>query len=114
MSFLCAGLANAKDVIQRTFDDPLIGQEAREKLICLSTTTQETSPDMGRITDMLRTGQVFERLGTPAISSKTYRAMICGSMASNLEMKDILEGLRMREGANSAPADYVVEKAFVG
>ncbi|MDQ7019846.1 MAG: ferredoxin--NADP reductase [Robiginitomaculum sp.] len=109
-----AGLAYAKDVIQRTLDDPLVGQEAREKLICLSTTTQETSPDMGRITDMLRTGQVFEKLGMPVITPKTDRAMICGSMAFNLEMKDILEGGQMREGANSAPADYVVEKAFVG
>ena len=109
-----AGLAYAKDVIQRTLDDPLIGQEARGKLVFLSTTTQEPSPDMGRVTDMLRTGQVFEKLGTPAITSKTDRAMVCGSLAFNLEMKDILEEFQMREGANSAPADYVVEKAFVG
>jgi len=29
-------------------------------------------------------------------------------------MKDILEAQGLREGANSAPAEYVVEKAFVG
>jgi ferredoxin--NADP+ reductase len=26
----------------------------------------------------------------------------------------VLEGFGLREGANSAPAEYVVEKAFVG
>ncbi len=108
------GLAYAKDVIQRTLNDPLIGQMAREKLTYLSTTTQETSPLMGRITDMLRTGQVFETLGIPTITSNTDRAMVCGSLGFNVEMKEILEGFQMCEGANSKPADYVVEKAFVG
>ena len=30
------------------------------------------------------------------------------------EMKEILERHGLREGANSEPAEYVVEKAFVG
>ena len=29
-------------------------------------------------------------------------------------MKDVLEGFGLREGANSDPKEYVVEKAFVG
>ena len=29
-------------------------------------------------------------------------------------MKALLEGAGLREGANSEPAEYVVEKAFVG
>ncbi len=40
--------------------------------------------------------------------------MVCGSMGLNTDMKDILEGFGLREGANSDPAEYVVEKSFVG
>ncbi len=39
--------------------------------------------------------------------------MVCGSLAFNLDMKDLLEGFGLTEGANSDPAEYVVEKAFV-
>jgi ferredoxin--NADP+ reductase len=31
-----------------------------------------------------------------------------------MDMKAILEAAGLREGANSEPAEYVVEKAFVG
>jgi ferredoxin--NADP+ reductase len=40
--------------------------------------------------------------------------MVCGSMGLNTDLKGILEGWGLSEGANSAPAEYVVEKAFVG
>ncbi len=53
-------------------------------------------------------------LGVPPISPEDDRAMVCGSMGLNLDMKQILEDLGLHEGANSEPAQYVVEKAFVG
>ena len=40
--------------------------------------------------------------------------MVCGSLAFNLDIKAMLEKAGLREGANSEPAEYVVEKAFVG
>jgi ferredoxin--NADP+ reductase len=40
--------------------------------------------------------------------------MVCGSLAFNVDVKAILEGFGLREGANSDPQQYVVEKAFVG
>ncbi|MEY2955560.1 MAG: hypothetical protein RL123_288, partial [Pseudomonadota bacterium] len=36
------------------------------------------------------------------------------SLAFNIDVKAVLEGFGLREGANSDPQDYVVEKAFVG
>ncbi len=42
------------------------------------------------------------------------RAMVCGSLAFNTDVKAVLEGWGLREGANSEPREYVVEKAFVG
>ena len=109
-----AELAYGHDLVARTMDDPLVGEEAREKLIHFPTTTREESPRMGRITDLLRSGAVFETLDVPPISPGTDRAMVCGSMGLNTDLKAILEGAGLTEGANSAPAEYVVEKAFVG
>ena len=78
------------------------------------TTTREPSAKMGRITDLLRSGEVLRDLGVAAITPGTDRAMVCGSMGLNTDLKAILEGFGLREGANSDPAEYVVEKAFVG
>ena len=40
--------------------------------------------------------------------------MVCGSLAFNHDIKALLEAAGLREGANSDPAEFVVEKAFVG
>jgi ferredoxin/flavodoxin---NADP+ reductase len=40
--------------------------------------------------------------------------MVCGSLAFNVDVKAILEGFGLTEGANSDPQQFVVEKAFVG
>ena len=40
--------------------------------------------------------------------------MICGSMGLNNDLKDILINLNLNEGANNNPAEFVLEKAFVG
>ena len=86
----------------------------QERLRYYPTTTRETSPRMGRITDLLRSGEVLRDLGVGAITPEEDRAMVCGSMGLNLDIKEILEGFGLREGSNNAPAEYVVEKAFVG
>jgi ferredoxin/flavodoxin---NADP+ reductase len=109
-----AALGYGEDLVAKTRDDPLVGEEATAQLRYFPTTTGEQSPQMGRITNLLRSGEAFEALGVPPISAAADRAMVCGSMALNLEMKEILEGFGLDEGSNSAPAEYVVEKAFVG
>lgn len=91
----------------------LIGAENLKKLRYYPTTTREDSPKMGRITDLMRSGEVFADLGVAPLSPETDRAMVCGNMAFNLELKDMLEGYGLREGANSDPKEYVVEKAFL-
>ena len=68
---------------------------------------------MGRITDLMRKGEVFEDLGVEPLSPETDRAMVCGNLAFNLEIKAMLEEYGLREGANSDPKEYVVEKAFL-
>jgi len=92
----------------------LVGADNLKKLIYYPTTTRDPSPKMGRITDLLKSGEVFADLGITDFGPETDRAMVCGSMGLNLDIKDILESNGLREGANSDPKEYVVEKAFVG
>lgn len=93
----------------------LIGEGFHEKIRYYPTTTREESPKMGRITDLLKDGTVFADLGIQGgIAPETDRAMVCGSLAFNHDIKAILEEFGLREGANSEPKEFVVEKAFVG
>ncbi|MEM8980315.1 MAG: ferredoxin--NADP reductase [Pseudomonadota bacterium] len=92
----------------------LLGEENIKKLVYYPTTTQEESPVMGRITTLLESGQLLQELGIDKLSPETDRAMICGSMGLNLDLKKILEDNGLEEGANSDPKHFVVEKAFVG
>ena len=92
----------------------LLGEDALAKVQYYPTTTREQSPKMGRITDLLRAGEVQRDLGIDAIGPETDRGMVCGSLDFNVEIKEILEGFGLEEGANSDPKHYVVEKAFVG
>jgi ferredoxin--NADP+ reductase len=91
----------------------LIGEGFADKLRYYPTTTREESPKMGRITDLMRSGEVFRDLGVAPLTPDTDRAMVCGNLAFNLEIKAMLEDYGLREGANSQPAEYVVEKAFL-
>jgi ferredoxin--NADP+ reductase len=112
-----AELDYGRELVEGLKDDPLCGEYAH-KLRYYPTTTQEalTRPGVGtgRITDNLTSGKVFADLGIPPIAPATDRGMVCGSLDFNTDMKAILEGFGLREGANSEPAEYVVEKAFVG
>jgi len=91
----------------------LIGDGFWKKIKYYPTTTREDSPKMGRITDLMRSGEAFEDLGVAPINPEHDRAMVCGNLAFNLEIKDMLEGYGLEEGANSDPKTYVVEKAFL-
>ncbi|MDU8926699.1 ferredoxin--NADP reductase [Alisedimentitalea sp. MJ-SS2] len=91
----------------------VIGEGFWKKIKYYPTTTREESPKMGRITDLMRSGQAFEDLDVAPIKPEHDRAMICGNLAFNLELKDMLEEFGLEEGANSDPKTYVVEKAFL-
>ena len=109
-----AELEYGRQLVESLSDDPLIGEMVGDKLRYYPTTTREQSARMGRITDNLTSGQVFADLGVPPLSPAHDRGMVCGSLDFNTDMKAVLEGFGLREGANSEPAEYVVEKAFVG
>ncbi len=109
-----AELEYGRQLVESLPGDPLIGEFVGDKLRYYPTTTREECPRMGRITDNLTSGKAFADLGVPGIDAVHDRAMVCGSLGFNTDMKAVLEGFGLREGANSDPAEYVVEKAFVG
>lgn len=108
-----AELTYGRDLIEGLQDDPLIGELVEGKILYYPATTREPSENMGRVTDNLQSGKVFSDLGIPPLDPAIDRAMVCGSLDFNLDIKKILEESGLNEGANSAPAEYVVEKAFV-
>lgn len=109
-----AELEYGRQLVESLKDDPLIGELVGDKLKYYPTTTREEFHHMGRITDNLSSGKVFADLGLQPMNPETDRAMVCGSLAFNKDVMEVLEGFGLREGANSEPREYVVEKAFVG
>ncbi|MGR3641396.1 ferredoxin--NADP reductase [Alterinioella nitratireducens] len=110
-------LTYGREIIESLKTDELlndvIGEGFWKKIKYYPTTTREESARMGRITDLMRSGQAFADLGVEPLNAETDRAMICGNLAFNLELKEMLEEYGLEEGANSKPAQYVVEKAFL-
>jgi len=109
-----AELDYGRELVDGLAGDPLIGEMVGGKLHYYPSTTREPSAHMGRITDNLTSGRVFADLGLPTMNPADDRAMVCGSLAFNVDVKAVLEGFGLTEGANSDPREFVVEKAFVG
>ncbi|ADM09876.1 hypothetical protein PB2503_09114 [Parvularcula bermudensis HTCC2503] len=104
----------SREIIDGLADDPLVGDEAPQKVRYVASCTREDYPLKGRITALLDSGELFSHLGVPPLSPQTDRVMICGSMAMINDTKDRVAGFDLTEGSNSKPAEFVVEKAFVG
>ncbi|AFO87954.1 ferredoxin--NADP reductase [Phaeobacter inhibens] len=111
-------LTYGRELIESLKTDELlnevIGEGFWKKIKYYPTTTREESAKMGRITDLMRSGEAFADLDVPPLNPESDRAMICGNLAFNLELKDLFENTYgLEEGANSKPAHFVVEKAFL-
>ena len=106
-------LAYSQNTITETLNDPLVGEFAQDRLHLVTTTTRGESPLMGRVTTLMDNGELYTHLGRDRLDRDQDRVMICGSMAMLKDVKDRVEGLGFVEGANSAPGDFVVERAFV-
>lgn len=68
---------------------------------------------MGRITALIESGKLFADLGFEPFDPKIDRVMICGSLGMLSDVKALVAAANFEEGANSNPADFVVERAFV-
>ena len=108
-----AELTYSINTVEAVKSDPLVGEFARDRLHLVTTTTREETATMGRITTLMDDGTLYDLLGRGGLDRDQDRVMICGSMAMLNDVKSRLEDMSFVEGANSAPGDFVVERAFV-
>lgn len=95
--------------------DEIFGQWVREKLIYYPTVTRNEFKNQGRVTDIIKSGKLFTDIGLAPMNKDDDRVMICGSMAMNADMSAILDDFGLTVSPRmGVPADYVVERAFVG
>ncbi|RVU02253.1 ferredoxin--NADP reductase [Novosphingobium umbonatum] len=94
--------------------DPLVGDQALLQFRYQPTVTREEFPTRGRIGDLARDGRLFAKLAGPAqFCSETDRVMLCGSMAFNRDMANMLREQGFAEGSNAQPGHFAIERAFV-
>ena len=109
-----SALHYSKELVDNILADEVLSEIVGDKLRYYPTTTREETPKMGRITHLIESGELFRDLDLPGLDPATDRVMICGSMGLNMDLKAILEHRGFHEGSHSEPAEYVLEKAFVG
>ena len=68
----------------------------------------------GRLTDLMRSGKLFQDIGLPPINPQDDRVMICGSPSMLDETSEVLNefGLKVSQRMRE-PGDYLIERAFV-
>ena len=109
-----AELAYGDELIAALRADPLIGELVAGRVHYYPTTTREDGERTGRITTLIESGKLFSDLGVAPFDPASDRVMICGSLDMIRDVKALVEKSGLVEGSNAAPADFVVERAFVG
>ncbi|MES2363200.1 MAG: ferredoxin--NADP reductase [Pseudomonadota bacterium] len=89
-----------------------LGEMISKQLLYYPTVTREPYRTMGRVTDLMETGKMFEDLKLPPLDAANDRVMICGSPHMLKDLKHMLEGRGFKEGNTSKPGDFVIERAF--
>jgi ferredoxin--NADP+ reductase len=108
-----AELKYGQEIVESLRDDPLVG-EYFDRLTHYTTVTREPWPNQNRITTCIETGRLFDDLGVPPLDPAVDRVMVCGSMDMISDIKALVEKAGLKEGSNASPAEFVIEKAFVG
>ena len=117
LTHTCREVAELKygfDLMDEIKADEMLSEIVGDKLKHYATVTREDFPFKGRITDLIENGKLFSDLGVPPLDPAVDRAMLCGSMAMIKDTAALLEKAGLTEGANNKPAEFVIERAFVG
>ncbi len=108
-----AELQYGKDLVEEIRNHEILSEIVGDRLVHYATTTREESERTGRMTDLMRSGKLYEDLGISPLNKETDRVMICGSMAMLQDCKKMCEDAGLVEGSNSQPGEFVIERAFV-
>lgn len=110
-------LGDVKRVIQISwFSNNCFGEILQDRFTYYPTVTRGDFKTPGRITDRIRVGNFATDLNLVGnrFNPETSRVMVCGSIAFNHEMAQMLQDHGLVEGNNSLPRGYVLERSFVG
>tara|TARA_Y100000022_G_scaffold24435_2_gene18507 strand:+ start:52041 stop:52826 length:786 start_codon:yes stop_codon:yes gene_type:complete len=104
-----------KDFIENELpNNEFFGQEIKNQLIYYPTVTREPFKNEGRLTDLIKSGKLFDDIGMPEMNSNDDRAMICGSPEMLKDTQDLLDSMGFKVSPRiGEPGDYVIEHAFV-
>ena len=107
------------DLVDEIANHEILAEIVGDKLVHWASCTREDADagkgvHAGRMTDMMRSGTLYEELGIEPLNPETCRVMICGSMAMLKDCANLCEEAGLAEGSNSEPGQYVIERAFVG
>lgn len=97
-------------------NNEFFGDWVREKLIYYPTVTREAFRDSAhqqRITTLLESNQLTERIGLPQISPERDRFMLCGNNAMLEDIMAILDARGFKKATSRKQGDYVIEQAFI-
>ena len=108
-----AELAYSETITRELPGDEFIGEMLRDKLIYYPTVTREPFKNRGRITDLMKSGQLFADAALPQLCAGLDRVMLCGSPDMLAEIKPCLMAQGLNEGSAGEAGEFVIEKAFV-
>ncbi len=104
-----------KDFIENDLpNNEFFGEEIRNQLIYYPTVTRESFKNEGRLTDLVKSGKLFDDIGLSKMNPIDDRAMICGSPEMLKDTQDLLDSMNFKVSPRiGEPGDYVIEHAFV-
>lgn len=90
-----------------------LGELISEALIYYPTVTREPFKNNGRITDLIRSGKLFNDIGLPEMTIENDRFMLCGSPSMIRDMRTVFARSDFVEGNHGEAGHFLVERAFV-
>jgi ferredoxin--NADP+ reductase len=96
------------------FEDEILGDIVRDKLLYYPAVTREPFRNHGRLTALLESGQMQDTLDLPALDPANDRFMICGSPQMLADLRSVLDARGFQVSPRIGQlGHYVFERAFV-
>ena len=109
-----ADLAYRELFERELFEHEYLGDMVRGKLLYYPTVTREVFRNTGRITDLIESGELTQRLGISPLDPASDRLMLCGSPQMLADTARLLDERGFKVSPRTRePGDYVIERAFV-
>ena len=106
-------LAYQERIMAELPNHEFLGDLVADRLVYYPTVTREPFENQGRIPDLLKSAQFYDKLGLPPLDIDHDRFMLCGSPAMLKDTVEVLAGHGLKEGNMSHPGHFVIERAFV-